>query len=71
NELFKEYLDRVVNDERTDMFFGDWNHYKGKSDIGYYLGCEMIKELAASRSLYQIANLTDTDILDQLKAVVG
>ena len=71
NELFKAYLERVINGESTSDFFGDRNHYNGISDIGYYLGCETVKELAASRSLYQTANLTDTDILDQLKAIVG
>ena len=57
NHLFAEYLKRVKNGENTQQFFGDWNSFEGKSDIGYYLGGELIKYLSKDRSLSEIANL--------------
>lgn len=69
-KLLRAFLGRINNVESTRDFFGDRNHYQGKSDIGYYLGCEMIKVLSAKRSLFELANLEETDIFDPLKSMV-
>lgn len=68
-QLWNVFLHRISSAESTRDFFGDWNHYQGKSDIGYYLGCEMIKELSAKHSLFELANLEETDIFNQLKTM--
>lgn len=44
--LFHEYKRRVDSGESTQDFFGDWCSYKGDSDVGYYLGCELVKALS-------------------------
>lgn len=60
--LFSEYLKRVKNDEKVDQFFGDWCKFEGVSDIGYFLGAEMIKHLSKDREINEIANLEMNDI---------
>lgn len=65
-ELCKVFLDRIIASENTDDFFGDWNSCQGKSDTGYYLGCEIVKELSEKYSLTELADLSEFDIYDQL-----
>ena len=65
-DLCRVYLNRMIKDESICDFFGDWNKYEGKSDVGYYLGCELVKELAHKYSIAQLANLEQRDIYDQL-----
>ena len=55
--LFKLYLTKIDNNENTQEFFGDWNNIEGKSDVGYYLGCEMIRNLSSQYALKELANL--------------
>lgn len=55
--LYKEFIRRIDNDESTQIFFGDWSNYKGKSDVGYYLGCELVKTLAKENSLLELADM--------------
>lgn len=43
--LFGEYIRVIESNESHQKFFGDWCNYLGVSDIGYYLGCELIKRL--------------------------
>lgn len=57
-----EFLNRVKNNETAADFFGDWNSYKGHSDVGYYLGCEFIRHLQNKYTLIKVANLS-LDIL--------
>lgn len=60
--LYKEYIRRIDNDESVQQFFGDWCNYNGKSDVGYYLGCELVKTLSERFTLYQLANFTLSEI---------
>ena len=61
---------QCINDKKSTYdFFGDWNHYEGRSDVGYYLGCEMIKKLSTKHSLFELANFEEADILEQLKSM--
>lgn len=60
--LFSEYLKRVKNGEKVDQFFGDWCKFEGVSDIGYFLGAEMIKYLSKDREINEVANLEMKDI---------
>ncbi|MBQ8163718.1 MAG: hypothetical protein IJZ93_05080 [Clostridia bacterium] len=62
--LYKLFLERIENREGTQCFFGDWNSIEGKSDIGYYLGCELIKKLAEKYSFKEILNI-DLQIIER------
>ncbi len=65
--LFFEYIRRVEDGESTQVFFGDWCNYQGYSDIGYYLGCELVKSLLNKYSLNEIANLSIETITYELR----
>ncbi len=66
--LFKEYLRRIDNNESCQDFFGDWCSYLGHSDVGYYLGCELIKEFSKKHSPKELVNLKEKDIYKALKS---
>lgn len=68
-DLFGAFLDRIINAESTRDFFGDWNAFDGISDVGYYLGCEMVKELSKKYTLIELANLEESDIYSQLNVM--
>lgn len=57
-----EYLTRIETDAIVQDFFGDWVSWRGRSDVGYFLGCEFIKSLEADLSPQELAGLD----LDQL-----
>ncbi|WP_438434968.1 hypothetical protein [Gorillibacterium sp. sgz500922] len=62
--LFREWIRRMDGEESTADFFGDWRSYDGHSDVGYFLGCEWIKDLLTRKSFRDAANLS----LDELEA---
>ena len=55
--LFVEYRRRIDQDERVQPFFGDWCQFEEHSDIGYFLGAEIIKTLSHQYSLNELADL--------------
>ncbi len=55
--MYQLFLIKINNNESTQEFFGDWNNIEGKSDVGYYLGCELIKNLSYQYSLKELASL--------------
>lgn len=61
-QLFKEFLNRIRNDVSVDQFFGDWCNFDGVSDIGYFLGAEMIKYFSKDKEINEIANLEINDV---------
>ncbi len=66
--LFREYARRIDAGESVQDFFGDWCSYDGHSDVGYYLGAELVREAMKTRSMDEILNLPLTDVkklLDQ------
>lgn len=64
---------KTVNDGKSvNPFFGSWFAMEGKSETGYFLGCEAIKELEKEYDLQEIALLEDVDtcfksILERMK----
>ncbi len=66
--LFREYIRVVEQGESHRKFFGDWNSYLGVSDIGYYLGCELIKKAAERKDLAGILDLSLREIEETLYA---
>jgi hypothetical protein len=65
-ELFAEYKCRIDANGSTQDFFGDWCDYKGYSDVGYYLGCELIKGISNKYTLKELANLKIDVIYSEL-----
>lgn len=57
-DIKKEYLRRLVENQSIQDFFGDWCSYKGHSDVGYFLGCQFVRYLQRKYSLKEIANLS-------------
>ena len=54
----------LAKGESTNCFFGDWNTFMGQSNIGYYLGCEFVRELEKRYTVQNIAILT-TDAIEK------
>lgn len=55
--LCEVYLHRIENNLSTDDFYGDWNEYKGHSDLGYYIGCEFIRYIGEKKTVAELASL--------------
>ncbi|KXA13232.1 hypothetical protein HMPREF3222_00948 [Clostridium perfringens] len=53
-ELKREYLLRITNSESVQDFFGDWNSYKGHTDVGYFIGCKFVRFLLKKYSLTEM-----------------
>ncbi len=70
SEIKLEFLERIKNNQSTQVFFGDWCDYKGYGDVGYYLGCEFVKHLKHQYSLVEIANLGIDEISEQFEDFV-
>lgn len=69
DRLKELYLEALKNEERgTNDFFGDWFQVLGISDVGYFLGAELIKGLSEKYDLKHIACMKKEDIE---KAVLG
>lgn len=69
--LFNEYIRVIENSESHQKFFGDWCDYLGVSDVGYYLGCELIKYLLKTRRTSDILDLSLNDIEMALYSISG
>ena len=48
--------------ESVQDFFGDWCAFEGRSDVGYYLGAELVYALAENRSPQQLADLNPDEV---------
>lgn len=60
--LFAEYLRRVEQNESVQLFFGDWCYFEEHSDVGYYLGAQLIRKALKEYSVNQIPNLSLPEI---------
>ena len=56
--LFAEYIRVIENQESHQKFFGDWCSYLNVSDIGYYLGCELVKTACETGTASHVLNLS-------------
>ena len=66
SRLFGEYLRRVEAGESVQDFFGDWCSLDGHSDIGYYLGAELIYDALKICSRSEVLNLSLDDVKERL-----
>lgn len=55
--IAREYLRRVENGESCQDFFGDWCNFEGYSDVGYFLGCEVIHLIRENHTTEELINL--------------
>lgn len=69
-ELCREYLRRIDSGGSVQQFFGDRCSYNGKSDIGYYLGCELVRALADGCSLRELADMELSEVEDRFREYV-
>lgn len=60
--LFAEYMRRVKQNESIQLFFGDWCRFEGHSDVGYYLGAELIRKALQKYPVNQIPDLSLPEI---------
>lgn len=59
--LFAEYRRRMAAGASVQDFFGDWCSFEGYSDIGYYLGCELVKFAARGKTPAETARITPAE----------
>ena len=57
--LALEFLKRVQNRRSFREFFGSWYEIRGHSQMGYFLGSEIVKRLENSYTLQEIASIDD------------
>lgn len=62
NLLFREYIRVIEEEESHQKFFGDWCSYLGVSDLGYYLGCELVKKASGIKGASAILDLSLSEI---------
>lgn len=67
--LFAAFRRRVGGGESVQDFFGDWCAFEGRSDVGYYLGAELVYALAENRSPQQLADLNPDEVYGMLAAL--
>jgi hypothetical protein len=61
--LAAEFLRRVDEGEEVRPFFGSWYDLNGYKQTGYFLGHEIIQNLAEDKSLHEIALIEDMAII--------
>lgn len=59
--LAREFLRIVDAGQSVRPFFGSWYQIEGRSQTGYYLGCELVGALLATTSFREIALLQPDD----------
>lgn len=57
DRMKKLYIDLVDKGETTNIFYGSWFNVEGHSQVGYFLGCELIKQLQGKMDIKDIATL--------------
>lgn len=71
NIIAKEYLKRIKEGKPVNDFFGSWLNFKGKSQVGYYLGHEFIKTLERKYDFKEIATLPLNRVRSELIEFLG
>lgn len=69
-KLFREFCRRCKAGESVQDFFGDWCSYRGHSDIGYFLGAVLARNLSAALDARQLCDCTEQEIMRALQAAV-
>lgn len=62
-EIMKDFDKDLNNMDRFNQrYFGDWCSYKGRSDVGYYLGTKLIHFLIKKHSFNEIINFNSDQV---------
>ncbi len=69
--LFVEYLHRVEAGESVQDFFGDWCSFEGHSDVGYYLGAYLCRNLLKNIPLTSLCDANAAQVMQMLKFTGG
>ena len=65
---------KILSDFHSDLprmtksnqkYFGDWVSYRGKGDVGYYLGTKFVQQLRGKYSIEQLINMNIEDIYQE------
>jgi len=69
--LAREFLRVVEAGEDARPFFGSWFAIRGRKQTGYFLGCEVIRQLETQKSLQEIALQEDVEAVfsDALRVI--
>lgn len=70
HELNVEYMRRLEADESAQDFFGDWCDYKGRSDVGYFLGCEFVKAMSEEYPFSKLLRLDVCTVYEEFQRYV-
>ncbi len=71
--LAREFLRVVEAGGDVRPFFGSWFAIRGHKQTGYFLGCDVIRQLEAQKTLQEIALLEDVDAVfsDALRVIAA
>jgi len=69
NDALKEFKRRLHENESCQDFFGDWCSWRGQSNVGYYLGCEVVKEFAKQYSFAELLDMEFAKIKEEFDIV--
>ncbi len=72
HEIIKDF-DKDLNDMSrfNQRYFGDWCNYKGKSDVGYYLGAKFVHYLISNNTFDEIINLESDQVFKLYKEFIN
>lgn len=67
SRLAREFLAIPHNKEAIRPYFGSWYTVEGYKQVGYYLGCVVMKELEKQYSLQTLASLSGNEIQEYIQ----
>ena len=59
------YHDLPTMTKSNQKYFGDWVSYRGKGDVGYYLGTKFVQQQCDKYDFEQLINLTIDEIYQE------
>ena len=69
-KIAQEYLRNCENNKSCQNFFGDWSNFEGYSDVGYFLGGEVLRLISKDHTTEELINLDLNLFEDYLKKYV-
>lgn len=59
------YADLPAMTQSNQNYFGDWVRYRGKGDVGYYLGSRFVRQLCKKHAFEQLVNMNIDEIYQE------
>ena len=63
------YADLPAMTKSNQNYFGDWVRYRGKGDVGYYLGSRFVQQLCKKHAFEQLVNMNIDEIYQEFLLV--